>query len=96
MVPETSLQFALITDPYQDLRGHSRRDILRHGQRVRAAIRNNLPEIIGREDIISSDGQRVVKVPVRGIELPRFRFDPSERKRQGTADCTLYPVYYGT
>lgn len=86
-VDRTTFYFALTTDPYADLHdGHSRRDILRHDQRVRKAIQGNLPEIISREDIVSSDGKKLVKVPVRGVELPRFRFDPYEEKHVGQGD----------
>lgn len=73
--PEPVFRFALTIDPW-DLHQRSSRDIARHSQKVRDAIKGNLPEIISQEDIITSDGQKIVKVPVRGIELPRFRFDP--------------------
>lgn len=69
-----------------DLGRRSRRDIERHQQRVREAIKGNLPEIISREDVITSDGQKIVKVPVRGLELPRFRFDPYRREHAGQGD----------
>lgn len=86
--PEPQLRFALSNDPW-DLHQRSRRDILRHNQKVRDAIRNNLPEIIVQQDIVSSDGQKLVKVPVRGVELPHFRFDPYERQYIGQADQDL-------
>ncbi|MBM3460162.1 MAG: DUF444 family protein, partial [Armatimonadetes bacterium] len=38
-------------------------DQQRHHEKIREAIRNNLPEIVSREDIILSDGKTVVKVP---------------------------------
>ncbi len=69
-----------------DLGRRSRRDIERHQQRVREAIKGNLPEIISREDVITSDGQKIVKVPVRGLELPRFRFDPYRGDHAGQGD----------
>lgn len=69
-----------------DLDRRSRRDIDRHHQRVREAIKGHLPEIISREDVITSDGQKLVKVPIRGLELPRFRFDPYAGKHTGQGD----------
>lgn len=69
-----------------DLGRRSRRDIQRHQQRVREAIKGNLPEIISREDVITSDGQKLVKVPIRGLELPRFRFDPHRGDHVGQGD----------
>ena len=79
------LHFDLVErSPDRDRR--SRRDIERHQQRVRAAIKGNLPEIISQEDVITSDGQKVVKVPIRGLELPRFRFDPHAGEHTGQGD----------
>jgi sporulation protein YhbH len=69
-----------------DVRGRSRRDVDRHQQRVREAVRERLAEIISQEDVITSDGQRIVKVPIRELELPRFRFDPFGGKRAGQGD----------
>jgi uncharacterized protein len=81
----TRFQFALSNDPW-DLTRRSRRDILRHNQRVRQAMKSNLAEIISHEDIVTSDGQRLVKVPIRGVELPRFRFDPYQGQHVGQGD----------
>jgi sporulation protein YhbH len=77
--------FELTERPW-DVHRRSRRDVERHQQRVRAAIKGNLPEIISREDVITSDGQRLVKVPIRGLELPRFRFDPHAGQQAGQGD----------
>jgi len=77
--------FELTERPW-DLSRRSRRDVDRHQQRVREAIRGNLPEIISQEDVITSDGQKIVKVPIRGLELPRFRFDPHDGERTGQGD----------
>lgn len=80
-----NMHFDLIErSPDRDRR--SRRDIQRHQQRVRAAIKGNLPEIISQEDVITSDGQKLVKVPIRGLELPRFRFDPHAGEHAGQGD----------
>lgn len=78
-------QFALIEEPW-DLHRRSRRDIVRHNQRVREAMKANLAEIVSREDIVTSDGEKLVKVPIRGVELPRFRFDPYLDQHVGQGD----------
>ncbi|MBI2086390.1 DUF444 family protein [Candidatus Daviesbacteria bacterium] len=88
--PEPSFPFALTVNPW-DLHKRSRRDIARHTQKVRDAIRGNLPEIISREDIITSDGQKIVKVPVRGVELPRFRFNPHSQEHIGQGQGDTQP-----
>jgi hypothetical protein len=47
-------------------------DRLRHRQKVRQAIRNNIADIIAEESIIGKDSNRVVKVPIRGVKEYRF------------------------
>src|SRR5437773_2412108 len=78
-------RFELVERPW-DVNRRSRRDVQRHQARVREAIRGNLPEIISQEDVITSDGQKIVKVPIRGLELPRFRFDPFGGQHAGQGD----------
>ncbi len=78
-------EFPLISQSW-DLHRRSRRDILRHNQRVREAMKANLPEIISHEDIVTSDGQKTVKIPIRDVELPRFRFDPYLGRHVGQGD----------
>lgn len=61
-------------------------DQARHDQKIKEAIRDNLAEIISEESIITSDGKRTIKVPVRSLEEYRFRFDPAKRERFGQGD----------
>jgi sporulation protein YhbH len=61
-------------------------DQARHGEKIKEAIKQNLPEIIAEESIITSDGRRLVKVPIRTLEEYRFRFDPNQGKRVGQGD----------
>ncbi|MHB1132456.1 MAG: sporulation protein YhbH [Chloroflexota bacterium] len=58
-------------------------DQARHNEKVKEAIKANLRDIISEEAIISSDGKRTVKVPVRSLELPHFRFDPNKNRQTG-------------
>lgn len=47
-------------------------DRLRHRQKVREAIRNNIADIIAEESIIGKDNNRIIKVPIRGVKEYRF------------------------
>src|SRR4051794_16114395 len=47
-------------------------DRLRHRQKVREAIRNNIADILAEESIIGKDNNRVIKVPIRGVKEYRF------------------------
>lgn len=61
-------------------------DQARHQEKVRDAIKGNLGNIISDEAIITSDGQKIVKVPMRGLELPRFRYDKKGQKQVGQGE----------
>ena len=47
-------------------------DRLRHRQKVREAIRDNIADIIAEESIIGKDRNRIIKVPIRGVKEYRF------------------------
>ena len=47
-------------------------DRLRHRKKVREAIRENIADIVSEESIIGQSGDRIVKVPIRGIREYRF------------------------
>jgi len=58
-------------------------DQARHNERVKEAIKGNLGEIVSQESIITSDGKKIVKVPIRSLDLPRFRFDRGRKNHAG-------------
>ncbi|HYF93082.1 MAG TPA: sporulation protein YhbH [Symbiobacteriaceae bacterium] len=55
----------------------------RHLEKVREAIKKNLPDIISDESIITSDGKRMVKVPIRSLNEYRFRYNWDKQERAG-------------
>lgn len=61
-------------------------DQARHREKVKDAIRQNLGDIVAEEAIITSDGERVVKIPIRSLDLPHFRFDHRKRQHAGQGD----------
>src|SRR5438128_2077192 len=61
-------------------------DQARHDEKVKEAIRSNLPGIISEEAIITSDGNKTVKVPIRSLDLPHFRYDYGRNKHIGQGD----------
>ena len=61
-------------------------DQARHNQKIKEAIKQNLSEIISEEAIITSDGKKTIKVPVRSLEEFKFRFDPYKKERVGQGD----------
>ncbi len=74
--------YSLSNDTW-DLHRRAERDRGRHNEKIKEAIKQNLGDIISQQDIITADKGKIVKVPVRGLELPRFRFDPYDREHVG-------------
>lgn len=72
-----------LSDDAWDLHRRAERDRQRHNEKVKEVIRQNLGDIVSQHDIITADRGKVIKVPVRGLELPRIRFDPGGRERVG-------------
>lgn len=59
--------------PWYDLFSRGARDWLRHNEKVREAVQQNLPDLIANLDIMSGAQDRMVQVPVRMLEHARFR-----------------------
>jgi sporulation protein YhbH len=55
----------------------------RHKQKIKEALKKNLPNIVSEESIILSDGKKVIKVPIRSLEEYRFRYDPGRQQHSG-------------
>jgi uncharacterized protein len=69
-------------------------DQARHNEKVKEAIKGNLGGIVGEESIITSDGKRIMKIPLRSLDLPKFRFDDGKRDHtgQGNGDSQVGDV----
>jgi uncharacterized protein len=73
---------------WYDLFSRGARDWLRHNEKIRDAVRANLPEILANSDVAGPGGQ-VVRVPVRMLEHYHFRLRSQDRKEgvgQGEAE----------
>ena len=71
--------YSLSTDPW-DLHRRADRDRARHNEKIKEALRENLGDIISQQDIITADRGKIVKVPVRGLELPRTPLRPQRQE----------------
>ncbi|ABZ82785.1 stress response protein yhbh, putative [Heliomicrobium modesticaldum Ice1] len=69
-------------------------DQTRHQEKVREAIKKNLPQIISEEALILNNGQKTVKVPIRSLEEYRIRYDYNKQKHigQGNGDSKVGDV----
>src|SRR5579871_1976873 len=75
-------QFSLSTDSW-DLHRRAERDRQRHNEKVKEVIKKNLGDIISQQDIITAENGKIVKIPIRGLELPHIRYDNDDRERVG-------------
>lgn len=67
---------AYITQRDWTLHRQGHQDEARHNEKVKEAIKDNLPNIISDGDIISVDpkNKKIIKVPMRSLELPKIRY----------------------
>src|SRR5690606_35358595 len=69
-------------------------DQTRHQQKVREALKRSLLDLISEENIIMSDGKKIVKVPIRSLDEFKFRYNFNKRKHvgQGNGDSKVGDV----
>ncbi|RLL46796.1 sporulation protein YhbH [Oceanobacillus piezotolerans] len=61
-------------------------DQQRHIEKVKDAIKNNLPDLITEENIILSNGREVVKIPIRSLDEYKIRYSYNKNKHVGQGD----------
>ena len=73
-------------------KGHQ--DQTRHMDKVKDAIKNNLPDLISEENIIMSNGREVIKIPIRSLDEYRIRYNYGKSKHvgQGQGDSKVGDV----
>ncbi|MFC4599462.1 sporulation protein YhbH [Cohnella hongkongensis] len=69
-------------------------DQARHQQKVREAIKQNLPDLVSEENIVMSDGRQIIKIPIRSLDEYRFIFNTNKKKHvgQGNGDSQVGDV----
>jgi sporulation protein YhbH len=63
--------------PWYDLFSRGSRDWLRHNEKVREAVQQNLPNLVAGPDVITGSQDKTVQVPVKLLEHARFRLSDS-------------------
>lgn len=75
---------------WYDLFSRGARDWLRHNEKLREAVREQLPELISRSDVLTRPSDRKVRVPVHFLEHYRFRLREDD-KPQGVGQGKVSP-----
>lgn len=83
-MPDTSI------NQWYDLFSRGARDWLRHNQKIRESVREQLPRMIAEADVLSGAGGRRVRVPVRFLEHYRFRLN-RENEQSGVGQGKAKP-----
>ena|SRR5690554_970758 len=58
-------------------------DQQRHKEKVKEAIKKNLPDLITEESIILSNGKDVIKIPIRSLDEYKIRYNYDKNKHVG-------------
>lgn len=58
----------------------------RHQERIREALKANLPGIVSDESIITSDGKKLIRVPIRTLQEYRFKLDWQKQNQVGQGE----------
>ncbi|MBI4134319.1 MAG: DUF444 family protein, partial [Candidatus Terrybacteria bacterium] len=71
----------------RDRRGRNvdrlREERRRHRELIREALREQLVDVISEETIISSSPERIVRVPIRTVREPTFRYGKGPQQGSG-------------
>ncbi|CQR51531.1 sporulation protein YhbH [Paenibacillus riograndensis] len=55
----------------------------RHKRKVKEAIRHNLADLVSEESIIMPQGDKIIKVPIRSLDEPKFRYNYQNEPQVG-------------
>lgn len=58
-------------------------DQSRHQEKVKEAIRNNLPDLVTDESLILSNGREIIKIPIRSLDEYKFRYNYNKSTHVG-------------
>ena len=61
-------------------------DQARHNEKIKDAVRKNLADIVSEQSILTTDGKKIIKVPIRSLEEYRFRFGDEGQQGVGQGD----------
>ncbi|MFD1206882.1 MULTISPECIES: sporulation protein YhbH [Sporosarcina] len=91
---DESIESFVVSQENWSLHRKGHQDQKRHLEKVKEAIRKNLPELISEESIVMSDGKDVIKIPIRSLDEYKIRYnhDKSKHVGQGNGDSKVGDV----
>lgn len=85
-ISEKNNDLFIVSEENWSLHRKGYQDQLRHMEKVKDAIQNNLPDLISEESIIMSNGQEVIKIPIRSLDEYKIRYNSDKSKHVGQGD----------
>lgn len=76
----------LVSEESWDLHRKGYQDQQRHSEKVKDAIKNNLPDLVSEESIIMSNGKSITRVPIRSLDEYKLRYNYDKSKHVGQGD----------
>lgn len=69
-------------------------DQTRHQEKVKEAIKQNLPDLVTEESVILPKGREIIKIPIRSLDEYKFRYNYNKSKHagQGNGDSKVGDV----
>jgi sporulation protein YhbH len=61
-------------------------DQMRHDEKVKEAIKKNLPDLVTEENVILSNGRDLIKIPIRSLDEYKFKYNHSKSQHAGQGD----------
>ncbi|GAA0376508.1 sporulation protein YhbH [Bacillus horti] len=65
-------------------KGHE--DQARHQEKVKEALKSNLPDLVTEESVILSNGRDIIKIPIRSLDEYKFRYNHQKQQHAGQGD----------
>ncbi len=76
----------IITEADWSLHQKGEQDQRRHMEKVKEAIKQNLPDIVSEEEIMTTDGNNIVKIPIRSLDEYKIRYNANQQQHIGQGD----------
>src|SRR5699024_6536579 len=61
-------------------------DQQRHLDKIKEAIKENLADMISEEEIITSDGNKKIKIPIKSLDEYKIRYNNDQKQHIGQGD----------
>jgi len=74
----------MVVEDLNELRRKGECDEKRLEEKIKEAVRKDIKKYITEEALLTGSGDKKVKIPIKGLELPEFRFDKNSKQGIGT------------